>query len=92
MWQAIAGLALDKVNGRKQAREAERMAEEQAKADYEAATKQRILDNREVAQQTASSIGLQGMDAERQAAYERQRQFFASVMNKYRIGGGVQNG
>jgi copper oxidase (laccase) domain-containing protein len=84
----IAGLAI----GLLQQSKANQDQEKQAKLAEAEAQRNTVLDKRAMRQQLASSIGLQGMDTDRQAAYQRQQQFFDYVMNKYRIGGGVQNG
>jgi hypothetical protein len=61
----------------------------QNKVAEEEALRSSVLGKRAMQQQEASSVGLQGMDA-RQAAFGRQQQYFDSVVNKYRVGGGMQ--
>lgn len=87
MLTAIAGMLLNQVNNKKANNAAEQQAEADAALNAQNQQRQHILDNRANAQQISSSIGLQGMDMNRQAAYQKQQDYFNSVMQKYRVGG-----
>lgn len=74
MWQVIAGL-LGKNNEMTQQQNAM-----MANRDNE------NIMNARVEQQAAQMNTMQGMDAARQQAFQRQQSFFDNLMNKYKLG------